>query len=283
MAAGWEPERSLCCLPAQDQPCQQCYCFPEQGAWSSCWLSRAEHRLCGRELHRGRSSRHLHHHLQLLFLLPKTLYMRASCPGGGAGLLLLAGLLVPQALCTDRLQCCGSHQSRDCETKGLWSAVPMATPAGVWDQAGHASQGQLNAARLYFGTLGNSGRERSMSVLLLGRAAPGEGSTMSSALLPFTPCPPHTGPALAWQHPARVEQPPSTWWEQGGDMLPAAGVLAAISALFMLPASGLMPVCACELSPRCPPCSGLFCGALACPWASQSLRRNVRIESCPPA
>ena len=58
--------------------------------------------------------------------------------------------------------------------------------------------------------------------------------------LPFTPHPwaPHTGPASVLQHPARVEERgagaalPSPRSEQGGDMLLAAGGLAAIKCPF---------------------------------------------------
>lgn len=47
------------------------------------------------------------------------------------------------------------------------------------DQAGHASQGPECNQGLYCGTSSNSGRERAGCGLLLGRAAPGEGSAVS--------------------------------------------------------------------------------------------------------
>lgn len=143
MAAGWAPEGCLCCLP-RSSPASSVIASQRRGPVQS--------RDCGgRELHRGRSSRHLCHHLQLPFLLPKTLPMPASCPGEGAPepACCLQGCWCPKPFAHTGCSTSGSPQSRDCEARGLRSWLfPWPHLLGALDQAGPASQGQLNAARV---------------------------------------------------------------------------------------------------------------------------------------
>lgn len=137
---------------------------------------------------------------------------------------------------------------------------------------------------LYFETLGNSGRERAVSGLLLGRAAPGEGSTVSW-LQPaaFHPIPVGTthrastcarapsqgGGAHRWSSPALTltgagRRYAACSWSICCHQVP----FLCYQHLGSCPAP--IPLCGCELGPRCLPCSGLLCGALACACASWS-------------
>lgn len=146
----------------------------------------------------------------------RTLPMPASCPGGcsRASLLQLAGVPVPQALCAHRLQCSSSHQLlQDSEKRGLWSWMFSCGGLGLdraGDQAGHASQGWLNATRgcILRPWVTVAGKELCLGCcwagLHLGKAA----LCLGCSLLPFTPYlwAPHTGPAPVLEHPARVEE-----------------------------------------------------------------------------
>lgn len=132
----------------------------------------------------------------------------------------------PKPFSAHRLQCWNSHRLVwDCERRGLW-LFPWPHPEALGlgsagNQAGPSSQGQLHATRGCMGeTSGDSGREGSVSGLLLGRAGPGGGSALWLQPLPF-PCTQghHTQPS-ALNHstmPACGAALPWCWWELGGD------------------------------------------------------------------